>query len=200
VTGATPAHPGHLVLVGMMATGKTTVGRLLATALGRPFFDSDEMVEARTGHTVKELFDAAGESGFREQEAAALADGLADPVPSVIAGAGGVVLDPTNRRLIRAASAAGGLVVWLRADPAVLATRTGSGTHRPLLEDDPLATLTRLAAVREPLYREVADVEIDEDDGPGDRALSADQIADRILALVHPGAPADPASSSARRP
>ena len=103
------ARPGHVVLVGMMGTGKTTVGRLLADRLGRPFFDSDEMVEARTGHTVAELFAASGESGFRSEESAALADGLADPIPSVIAAAGGVVLDPTNRRLIRQAEAEGGL-------------------------------------------------------------------------------------------
>jgi shikimate kinase len=179
------AHPGHLILVGMMATGKTTVGRWLASALGRPFFDSDEMVEARTGHTVNELFVAGGEAGFRTEEAAALAQGLADAVPAVIAAAGGVVLDPANRRLIRAASAAGGLTVWLRADPAVLAARATGGGHRPLLDDDPLGTLTRLATQREPLYREVADLEIDENgaDGP----LSPTEIGSRILALVGSG-------------
>ena len=80
-------HPGHVVLVGMMGTGKTTVGRLLAERLGRPFFDSDQMVEARTGHTVAELFEASGESGFRAEEAAALSAGLTDPTPSVIAAA-----------------------------------------------------------------------------------------------------------------
>ncbi|MGZ4681763.1 MAG: shikimate kinase, partial [Acidimicrobiales bacterium] len=100
--------------------------------------------------------------------------------------AGGVVLDPTNRRLIRAASAAGGLVVWLRADPEVLAARAEAGSHRPLLADDPLATLTRRAAVRAPLNREVADVEIDEGDGPTG-PLSAGQIADRILELLPAG-------------
>ena len=180
------ARPGHVVVVGMMATGKTTVGRWLADALGRPFFDSDEMVEARTGHTVKELFELTGEAGFRAEESAALALGLADSTPAVIAAAGGAVLDPTNRRLIRAAAAADGLVVWLRADPQVLAARAMSGSHRPLLDDDPLATLTRLAGVREPLYREVADLEIDEDDPDG--PLSSVDIGARILAVVRPGA------------
>ncbi|MGZ4730387.1 MAG: shikimate kinase [Acidimicrobiales bacterium] len=163
---ATGLRRGHVVLVGMMGSGKTTVGRLLAERLGRPFFDSDEMVEARTGHTVAELFEASGESGFRAEEAAALADGLADPTPSVIAAAGGTVLDPTNRRLIRQAGADDGLVVWLHTDVAVLAERVVSGTHRPLLADDPRADLERLAAQREPLYAEVADLRLESDDTP----------------------------------
>jgi len=175
---------GHVVLVGMMATGKTTVGEIVAKVLGRPFFDSDEMVEARTGHTVKELFEGVGEAGFRAEEALALADGLGDTAPAVLAAAGGVVLDPTNRRLIRGASAAGGLVVWLRADPVLLAQRAASGGHRPLLDDDPLGTLVRLATVREPLYREVADLEIDVDGADG--LLSPAEVAGRILAVAAP--------------
>jgi shikimate kinase len=184
VSPATEAHPGHVVLVGMMATGKTTVGEWLAAHLDRPFLDSDQLVEARTGHTVKELFAGRGEAGFRAEESAALADSLAATEPVVIAAAGGAVLDPTNRRLIRPAAAAGGLVVWLRAEPAVLARRAVSGSHRPLLDDDPLGTLTRLAAVREPLYREVADLEIDETGPGGD--LTSVEIGQRILARVRP--------------
>ena len=171
------AHPGHVVLVGMMGSGKTTVGRELAARLDRPFFDSDEMIEARTGHTVAELFESIGESGFRAEEAAALAEGLADPVASVIAAAGGTVLDPTNRRLIRQAGAAGGLVVWLHADVAVLARRVVSGTHRPLLEEDPAGTLERLSLVREPLYAEVADLRLESDD-------PVDELVARLVAEV----------------
>jgi shikimate kinase len=133
------ARPGHVVLVGMMGTGKTTVGRLLAEQLGRPFIDTDEAVEARTGRTVAELFEAVGERGFRAEESAVLAAVLADPTPAVVAAAGGSVLDPANRQVIREAGSVGGLVVWLRADVAVLARRVASGTHRPLLGDDPAA-------------------------------------------------------------
>lgn len=182
------SHPGHVVLVGMMGTGKTTVGRSLAERLGRPFLDSDEMVEARTGHTVAELFEASGESGFRAEESAALAAGLADPTPAVLAAAGGAVLDPTNRRLIRQAAADGGLVVWLHTEVAVLARRVATGTHRPLLGDDPAADLARLAAVREPLYTEVADLALESDQTP-------DALVDRLVAEVT-GRPVSTGSAS----
>jgi shikimate kinase len=165
------------VLVGMMGTGKSTVGRRLATQLGRPFLDSDEMIEARTGHTVKELFERDGEAGFRAEESKALADALGRPAPGVIAAAGGTVLDSANRDGMKRVSAAGGLVVWLQADPAVLAARVAHGSHRPLLADDPLGTLTRLAAERDALYHDVADLEIDTEAGPA-------AVIDRIVTTV----------------
>ena len=179
------AAPGHIVLVGMMGVGKTTVGRWLAQKLQRPFVDSDDLVEARTGSTVRELFLSSGESGFRAEESAALADALAGTAPVVVAAAGGTVLDPANRDRLRRASADGGIVVWLRADASVLAGRVVAGDHRPLLSDDPFATLTALGEAREPLYREVADVTIDEAgaDGP----LSPAEVSALVLAAVAPG-------------
>ncbi len=179
------AAPGHVVLVGMMGVGKTTVGRWLAQVLQRPFVDSDELVEARTGHTVRELFEASGEAGFRAEETAALTEALGAEPPVVVAAAGGTVTDPTNRRLLRQASADGGIVVWLRAEPRVLAERVATGDHRPLLQDDALGTLTALSESREPLYREVADVTIDEagQDGP----LSPSEVSALVLAAVAPG-------------
>ena len=110
------------MLVGMMGSGKTTVGRLVAQRLGRRFVDSDEQVEARAGRTVREIFEAEGEAAFRALEAGALAEALAAPEPAVVAAAGGVVLDPGNRRALREAAT----VVWLRAGPGVLASRAGS--------------------------------------------------------------------------
>jgi len=145
----------HVVLVGLMGAGKSTVGRMLAERLHRPLYDSDQMIEARTGRTVREIFANDGEPVFRALEAEALADALVSTTPSVIAAAGGAVLSEANRRLLRAANAK---VVWLRADPAVLVERVQSAGHRPLLDDDPPAVLRQMADTREPLYREVADV------------------------------------------
>ncbi len=179
------AAPGHIVLVGMMGAGKTTVGRWLARRLDRPFVDSDELVEARTGHTVRELFEAGGEAGFRAEESAALADALGAPAPVVVAAAGGAVLAPDNRARMRQASDEGGIVVWLHAEPAVLAGRVSAGNHRPLLADDALGTLTDLAAAREALYREVADVVIEEAGAQG--PLSSAEVCALVLAAVAPG-------------
>jgi shikimate kinase len=143
----------HLVLVGMMGAGKTTLGKAVARRLGRPFLDSDEVIQVRTGRTVREIFEADGEAAFRELETEALADAVERPEPSVIAAAGGVVLAARNRALLRRA----GRVVWLHAPPEVLAGRVRQGDHRPLLADDPLGTLRQMEIDRAALYREVAD-------------------------------------------
>jgi len=148
----------HVVLVGMMGVGKSTVGRALARRLGRPFVDSDEQVQARTGQTVAQLFAEHGEAYFRREEARALREALSSAQPSVIAAAGGTVLDPNNRAQIAEHAA---LVVWLRAEPEILAGRVRQGDHRPLLAEDPLGTLRRLDRDRRPLYAEVASLTLD---------------------------------------
>jgi shikimate kinase len=149
---------GHVVLVGMMGVGKSTVGRALARRLGRPFVDSDEQVQARTGQTVAQLFAEHGEAYFRREEARALREALSSAQPSVIAAAGGTVLDPDNRAQIAGHAA---LVVWLRAEPEILAGRVRQGDHRPLLAEDPLGTLRRLDRDRRPLYAEVSSLTLD---------------------------------------
>jgi shikimate kinase len=150
----------RILLVGMMGAGKTTTGRSVAARLGWDYLDSDAEVERVTGATVPELFARHGEQVFRDAEADALHQACASTTPVVVSVAGGAVLRPENRELLRAS----GRVIWLRARPDTLAARVGDGTGRPLLDDDPAAALVALDAVRRPLYAEVADETIDVDD------------------------------------
>lgn len=144
----------HVVLVGLMGTGKSTVARALGERLGRPVLDTDALVEQRAGRSVRDLFAEVGEPAFRELESEVLRDALASDAPSVIAAAGGVVVLDRNRELLRAS---GARVVWLCADPDTLVERVKGAGHRPLLDADPAGTLQRMAEQREPWYREVAD-------------------------------------------
>jgi shikimate kinase len=164
----------RLVLVGMMGAGKSTVGPLLARRLGWEYLDSDAQVVAATGHSVPELFADRGEAAFRAEESRVLAAALSGTEPVVVSAAGGVVLSEANRDLL----VRSGTVVWLRADPRVLAQRIGPGTGRPLLGDDPPSALLDLEAVRRPLYASVAAVTVDVDE------LSPAEVVDQVL--VHP--------------
>jgi len=170
-------HSASVVLVGMMAAGKTSVGRQLAHRRGWEFFDSDRQIETLTGRTVAEIWRTDGEAAFRRLEAQVLADALASTTPRVIAAAGGTVVDPQNRRLIERHHP----VVWLRARPETLVARLGSATHRPLLDEDPVGTLARLDAARRPYYEEVSDLAVDVDD------LTAEQVAACVEAALEHG-------------
>jgi shikimate kinase len=161
----------RIILVGMMGAGKTTVGRGLAERLGWRHFDSDAQVVASTGRTVPELFSERGEDAFRAEESRVLVEALSSDTPVVVSAAGGVVLSTSNRDLLTRS----GIVVWLRADPALLARRVGSGTGRPLLDGDPASNLVDLDAVRRPLYQAVAHVAVDVD------GLTPGEVIDRVL-------------------
>jgi shikimate kinase len=162
----------RVILVGMMGAGKSTVGRLLADRLGWRHFDSDAQVMAETGQSVPELFAERGEEAFRAEESRVLAEALSGVEPVVVSAAGGVVLSRPNRDLLMRS----GVVVWLRADPALLARRVGKGEGRPLLDDDPATRLADLYDVRRPLYEKVAAVAVDVD------RLTPRQVVERLLA------------------
>jgi shikimate kinase len=147
----------NIFLVGLMGAGKTTVARQLARRLGKTFYDTDHEIERRTGVRVQVIFEIEGEPGFRAREAQMVESLTA--LPDVVLGTGGgVVLKPENRALL----ASRGFVIYLRAQPRDLYQRTRHDKSRPLLAtDDPLARLEELQRVRDPLYREVADLIVD---------------------------------------
>jgi shikimate kinase len=163
----------QLVLVGLMGSGKSTVGALVAAQTGRTFVDVDVVITAETGKTVRELWEEGGEKAYRSLESETVLRVLADDTPTVLAAPAGVVLDPVVR-----AALASHLTVWLRTDPATLAGRVHVGDHRPLLGDHPAETLAAMAVQRAELYRDVATATIDTDG----RTPAA--IADLILGLL----------------
>lgn len=165
---APPSRP--VVLVGLMASGKTSLGRRVAAALGIPFVDADREIEERAGCTVAEIFATSGEGAFRATEEAVVAALVTAPDIRVIATGGGAVLSAVTRRLLHEHAQ----VVWLRASPAILAARARPDGSRPLLVDDPRGTLERLARERAPWYEEVADHVIDVDGG--DRRVLLGQV------------------------
>jgi len=169
---------GHLVLIGMMGAGKTSVGARCADVLGRPFVDVDEVVEATTRRSVAEIFAEDGETGFRALESRALADACSSPQPLVIAVGGGAMEDPENRRVVARA----GTVVWLTAEPHELARRVGldAAGSRPKLAGpgSTVEVLERLLARRAVVYEGVADLALSTD------GLDVDAVADRVLVEV----------------
>lgn len=143
----------NIILIGLMAVGKSTVGRLLADALGLTFFDADHVIEERAGAPISWIFDVEGEEGFRDREQQVI-DDLTRGEGIVLATGGGAVLRAANR----AALAERGIVVLLDSPVERLVERTRKDRKRPLLrQGNPREVLTRLAAERGPLYREIAD-------------------------------------------
>jgi shikimate kinase len=168
----TASEPRHLVLVGLMGAGKSTVGARCAERLDRAFVDTDELVVAMAGVPFDEIWAAEGEQGFRVRERAAVADASASPVPLVISCGGGAVLDADNRRLLRAT----GVVVLLDATAEALASRLTCDDSRPLLRGgDRTATLERLRAQRAPAYEAAAHATVDT------AGRTVDQVADAVL-------------------
>jgi shikimate kinase len=164
-----------VVLVGPMGAGKTTVGRLVADALGVGFLDTDQLVEGRTGREVAEIFIDEGEAYFRQLEREAVADALASH-DGVLALGGGAVLDVGTREHL-----AGHRVVFLRVGLAEAAQRVGLGVSRPLLLGNVRGRIKQLLDERAPVYESVATDVVDTD------GLSAHDVADRVRALVQDG-------------
>jgi len=162
------AGPCRVILVGMMGSGKTTVGRLLSDATGWPYVDNDELVHRSHGATPRQLLADRGEAVMREAESAALALGLDTPAPSIVGIAAGAIGDPANRERLRG----GGIVVWLRADAPALEARALDAEHRPWVDTGGASWIRDTTAERDALYASVADLTIDTDAGSPDDAVT----------------------------
>ena len=149
----------NIILIGPMGAGKTTIGRQLAKQLNMRFVDSDKEIENHTGASISLIFEIEGESKFRERETKMLRE-LSSEDNVVLATGGGAILAEENRRILRR----NGTVVYLHASVDTQLERTRNSKKRPLLNtDDPRARLEELMKVREPLYRQEADVIVNAD-------------------------------------
>lgn len=145
---------GNIFLVGMMGSGKTTIGKILAHRTGKTFIDSDDEIKKRTGVTIPHIFDVEGEAGFRQREASVIQE-LVRHRNIVLATGGGAVLTEQ----VREALVGNGIVVYLKSTVHDLWQRTRHDRNRPLLQTaDPYARLNELCQQRDPLYTAVADL------------------------------------------
>jgi shikimate kinase len=151
--------PGSLFLTGPMGAGKSTIGRQLSKQLKMAFHDSDHEIELRTGVDIPLIFELEGESGFRKRESAVI-DELTQLPDIILATGGGAILDPVNRQHLSSR----GRVIYLHASVDQQLRRTAKDRNRPLLQTaNPRAKLEELMAVRDPLYREIADFVVETD-------------------------------------
>jgi len=155
-----------VALVGLMGAGKSTVGRRLATKLGRPFIDSDDEIEKAAGLSVADIFALHGEDEFRRVEHKVLQRLLSGP-PQVLATGGGAYLKEDTRELMREHA----VTVWLNADLETLWKRVSRRNHRPLLRrPDAKQVLASLFDERRPIY-ELADLTVPSVDGPHSKTV-----------------------------
>ncbi|MEL6360644.1 MAG: shikimate kinase [Pseudomonadota bacterium] len=166
-----------IVLVGMMGVGKTTVGRRLAPRLGLPFKDADQEIEAASGMSVGDLFEAHGEESFRAGEAQVIRRLVTGP-PIVLATGGGAFVNESTRQVVKDHAVS----VWLRADVDTIVQRATRRPTRPLLKNgDPKQIISRLLKEREVFYSQ-ADLSVDSAKGP--HARTVEKIVDAIAAYT----------------
>jgi shikimate kinase len=176
----------NIYLVGMMGAGKTSIGRLLSKRSRRRFYDSDHVIEERTGVTIPTIFDLEGEQSFRDREEAVIAE-LARLSNIVLATGGGAVLRENNRQAL----CSSGIIVYLRGSVEDLWRRTRKDKNRPLLlTDNPRQKLAEIYSVRDPIYSSVADIII-ETGNPSIQSLGQDvearliEYAERMSNIDH---------------
>jgi shikimate kinase len=150
----------QIALVGLMGSGKTTVGTAIGARLGWPVLDSDVQLRSTTGLTAREFRDARGTPALHDAEAQALLRALAQPGPGVICAAASVIENPAARQALTGRDVA---VIWLRASPAVLAQRFSSALNRPIYGSNPEAVARAQAEARDPLFASLDPIIVDVD-------------------------------------
>ena len=169
----------HVVLVGMTASGKTSVANEIARRLDIASLDTDDMVQQLDGRSVREIFERDGELAFRQLESRVLHNALSEGKPTVLAVAAGAVTVEANRaQLVEAARCGRADIVWLRCDVSALVPRVQAEGHRPLLDNDAAGTLQHMASTRTPLYEAVATRSVDTD------GHDVSEVAELIINLV----------------
>jgi len=147
----------NIYLVGLMGSGKTTVGKLASKKLSKLFIDSDHVIEENTGVRVPLIFEYEGEEGFRKRETKALEE-LVTKKNIILATGGGIILKKSNQKLL----VDNGLVIYLKADYELLASRLRNDRSRPLLQGVDIRTkLENLFEARDPIYKSIADYVVD---------------------------------------
>ena len=169
-----PDTPQMIVLIGLMGSGKTTVGRALAKRLKLVFSDSDDAVEKIAKRSVREIFENQGEDIFRKLESQALGELCDAKSPTVLAVAGGAIISQSNRDLLQKNAKC---IVWLDAPTPTLISRTGRGKHRPLLDGDPVGSLNKMRLDREHLYQSLATHHL------VTQSQTIDEVVERIISL-----------------
>jgi shikimate kinase len=165
---ADDAATRHIAFVGAMGSGKTTIGRRVAAALGRAFLDNDDLLERSIGATAAELATRDGIDALHRVEATTLLDALGAEPRAVIAAAASTIEEPAVRSALRQRA----WVAWLRADPTTLATRLPGSSARPFAAADPVRLVAEQAQRREARFAAVADAEFHTDRGHPDQVVS----------------------------
>jgi shikimate kinase len=168
----------RILLIGMMGSGKSTIGRMLAAATGWPYLDNDDLVRRSHGTTARRILAERGEAEMRAAESEALSLGVAVQAPAVIGVAAGTILDPDDRERLRS----GGVVVWLRADAEALESRAIGADHRPWVGAGGGDWIREAVAERDPLYAAVADIVVDT--GQQNAEASAKVVLDRLSGIA----------------
>ncbi len=163
----------HLCPIGMMGSGKTTIGKRVSELLDLPVVDSDAVLIERHGMSISEMFSDHGEDWFRLRERDVIAELAASPIRSVISIGGGAIMNPSTQHVLRDRA----FVVLLNASIDTLVVRVGAAYSRPMLQPNPRARLIELTSVRDPVYRAAADAVVDID------GLSIEQTSELVARI-----------------